>query len=230
MTNNYIIIFIIVILTLLLKFILVGRVNTLKAFRKNERLDKLLEKFPDNITICKQVLEILENSNVTIEIKENINNLLYTVYNNTIIIPSGYNLYTRLQTIAHECIHSTQSKKILWFHFIFTNLYLLYFVIISVLTFANLITQEMLHISILLILGIVHYSIRSYLETDAIIKSKYVSEQYMKKYKILEDTKKDELLLEYDKISNKGVLLINYNILFSELIKVFIYVIISSFK
>ena len=65
-----------------------------------------------------------------------------------------------------------KSKKMLWFNFIYTNIYGIYFIIITILTLLKIITSPIIYLSILTIIGFVHYAIRSMLETDAMIKSK----------------------------------------------------------
>ena len=97
-------------------------------------LDKLLDLVPDLIEKTTKMLDKKLNKtktvqeNVIVKVSdENKEASLYIVATNTILIANIKNTFTRIQTIAHECIHSIQDKHLLWFNFIFSNIYLLYF-------------------------------------------------------------------------------------------------------
>ena len=62
------------------------------------------------------------------------------------------NSFTRIQTIAHECLHSIQGKNLLIFNFIFSNIYLLYFIVISVLAAFNILPNNWLFLGLLSVL------------------------------------------------------------------------------
>ena len=119
-------------------FIILGimfdvNIKKIKQIGEDKELDTLTQKYPGNIEICKWYLRKLKNENVKIEEDEKSNATLYLVTSNKIFIANLKNSYTRIQTIAHECLHSIQNKKLLWFNFIFSNIYLLYFAIIFLL-------------------------------------------------------------------------------------------------
>ena len=95
-----------------------------------------------------KILEKLNNTQVNVKEDENSKTSLYVVIGNTITIANIKDSFTRVQTIAHECIHSIQNKKMLWFNFIYTNLYILYFLLVSLLTIFKIITNPMLYLCV----------------------------------------------------------------------------------
>ena len=141
---------------------------------------------------------------------------------NKIIIANLQGNFTRIQTIAHECLHSVQDKKILIFNNVFSNIYLLYFIIISVLAIIKVLPNKMMFLAIFIILGLVYYVVRSYLEDDAMIKAKYLAKEYMEEEKIIEKSKIEEIVNEYDKINDIGIRCVNYNLFLGILCKIII--------
>lgn len=103
------------------------------ALEEEKKFNKITDKYPSNIEICKYILKKLNNSTVEIEEDKNAKTSLYIAITNKIIIADVKQSYTRIQTIAHECLHSIQKRKILLFNFIFSNIYILYFGIILIL-------------------------------------------------------------------------------------------------
>ena len=129
-------IIILVVLTLIyifLKIVFCVKIKKLKQFEKDEYLDKVVSKYPENTQICEEILKKVNNNTVKIEEDPNSNTTLYLVMSNKIFIANLNKSYTRIQTIAHECLHSIQDKKILWSNFLFSNIYLIYFIIIAIL-------------------------------------------------------------------------------------------------
>ena len=124
---------IILIIVIILKFIFEYKLKNLKELGKDEELDKLADKYPENIDMCKSYLKMLNNDSVEIEENKDSQTSLYIAVTNKISIANVRNTYTRIQTIAHECLHSVQDRKLLMFNFWFSNVYLLYFLIISIL-------------------------------------------------------------------------------------------------
>ena len=80
-------------------------------------LDEISKKYPSNIEICKKYLKKLNNQTVKIEEDKDSKSSLYIAISNKIIIANISKSYTRIQTIAHECLHSVQDRKILIFNF-----------------------------------------------------------------------------------------------------------------
>ena len=81
-----------------------------------------LKKLPNDIKICTEILEELDNKEVEVVENKEYNASLYTVYNNRITIGNIKNKIYTVQTIAHECIHSSQDKKKAIFNFIISNI------------------------------------------------------------------------------------------------------------
>ena len=217
-------IFIVVLAVLFLVLEISGK--RIKDVIENKRLNELTDKFPENVDICKSILKDLNNEDVKIEEDKETKTSLYLVMSNKIIIANNRDSFTRIQTIAHECIHSIQSKKMLMFNYIYSNMYLLYFAVISILTVFKVVNNLMLQVEILTILGLIYYFIRSMLEFDAMIKAKYVAKDYMEKCNCCTNEEIQEIVEGYDKLNNIGIKGANLELLFNIIIKVIIYCVI----
>lgn len=222
-----IIMIIILVILIGLKIILQIDLVTLKRIAKNENLDKLTNAFPSNLEICKKICSMIGNKDVKIEEDKESKTSLYLVMSNKISIANLKDSFTRIQTVAHECIHSMQDKSILWANFIFSNIYIIYFAIAIILTICGVFKDTMLQIAILSLMGFVYYFIRNYLETDAMIKARYLAREYMKYEKILKPNEMQEILENYDVINKIGVKAMNYKLICSALIKVLIYAVVA---
>lgn len=194
--------------------------------RCSKELEDLSNKFPKDEKICKDILKELNNENVNIKIEPEYTSCLYTVFNNTITIGRFKQNYMKLQTIAHECIHSTQSNRILWANFIVSNIFLIYYLVILILDIFNKLPYPNIHIIILIFLSLIQYILRSNLENDAMLKAKYVAKEYIEKYKILEEHEEEKLLIEYEEINKMGIPFINFNLIFNNFFKIIIFSII----
>lgn len=206
-------IIILVVLTLIyifLKIVFCVKIKKLKQFEKDEYLDKVVSKYPENTQICEEILKKVNNNTVKIEEDPNANTTLYLVMSNKIFIANLNKSYTRIQTIAHECLHSIQDKKILWSNFIFSNIYLIYFVIIAVLGVLKILPYKMLFLVIFLVLGLVYYSIRTYLENDAMIKARFLAKEYMEEKGISSKDEIESLVKKYDELNDIGIKFINF--------------------
>lgn len=201
-------------------------IKKVKELGENKELNALANNFPENIEITGKILEKLQNKEVTIKEDNQSKTSLYMVANNTILVGNIRDNFTRVQTIAHECAHSVQNKKMLWFNFIFTNVYLVYFLIISIFTIINLIENPMPYLSILILLGVIQYFIRSLLETEAMIKAKYIAKEYLEENQVCSKEQIEKLVLQYEKMNQIGIHFVNYQILVNNLIKVIIFAII----
>lgn len=217
-----IIIIILVVVYFLVKSIFSINMKKLKKMGNDEELDKIAEKYPENIQICKEYLKILNNENVQIEEDKKSNATLYIIFSNKIVISDLKRSYTRIQTIAHECLHSIQDKKILWGNFIFSNIYLLYFILIIVLDLFGLIKQRMLFITIFILLGLIYYVIRTYLENDAMIKARYLAKEYIEEKNISTKEEQCKLIKKYDELNNIGIKIVNFKLFSSIIIKTII--------
>ena len=182
---EFIVLLIIMILIyIVLRFMFDVNINELKQIGEDKELDELTQKYPENIEMCKWYLKKLNNKNVKIEEDQNSSATLYLVTSNKIFIANLKNSYTRIQTIAHECLHSVQNRKILMFNFIFSNIYILYYITICVLAIFKILPNKLVFLSIYLLLSLVYYMVRIYLENDAMINAKYLAKEYMEEIKI----------------------------------------------
>ena len=211
------------VLLIILGIIFELNVKKIKEIGENKELDNLTKALPDNIEICNKILDKLGNKNVKVKEDKESKTSLYVVINNTITIANIKDSFTRIQTIAHECIHSTQSKKMIWFNFIFTNIYILYFLIIVILALLKVNVDEMLLLAILILMGSVQYCIRSMLETDAMIKARFVAKEYLEEEQICSKEQINIIVNEYDKLNNMGIKLVNFDIIARNIVKVIIY-------
>ncbi len=225
---NFLIITIIcVIFIIILKYIFSYNIKKIKALQKNEELDEISKKYPNNIEICKKYLDMLNNKNVKIEENKESDSSFYIAISNKISIGNISKSYSRIQTIAHECLHSIQDRKILIFNFIFSNIYLLYYFIILGLNIFGVIYNQEIYLTILIVLGLIYYMVRMYLENDAMIKSRYLAKEYLEKEKISSNNEIEQLVKGFDEINDIGIKFVNYNFLLGILIQISIYSIIS---
>ena len=214
----FVIIIIFLVFLLVLKIglnIKIKDVKRLKQLSQDKDLNKITNVFPKNKEICEEILEKLNNKDVEIEeLGEDSKSQtsLYLVMQNKIIIANIKDNFARIQTIAHECIHSIQNKKILKFNFIFSNISNLYFLVISILALLNLFSEQVLYcllISLILIQSI-SFIVRSHLETDAMTRAEYVAGDYINEKKLLNKDDEEKIINTYKEINNIGIKLYNY--------------------
>ena len=206
-------IIILVVLTLIyifLKIVFSVKIKKLKQFEKDEYLDKVVSKYPENTQICEEILKKVNNNTVKIEEDPNANTTLYLVMSNKIFIANLNKSYTRIQTIAHECLHSIQDKKILWSNFIFSNIYLIYFFAVLIIAIFGKLPNQMACITTLAILGIVYLIVRMYLENDAMIKARFLAKEYMEEKGISSKDEIESLVKKYDELNDIGIKFINF--------------------
>jgi len=150
----------------------------------DDKLNQIARRYPKNIEICKDILKMLGNNNTKIEEDTTSEATLYIAIQDKISIGNTHESFTRIQTMAHECLHSVQDRKMLLFNFIFSNIYILYFFVICVLVIIKKLPNEIMFSNILLILSFIYYVIRIFLENDAMIKAEFVAKQYIEEKKI----------------------------------------------
>ena len=197
---------------------------------KNQELDNISKKYPSNIDMCKRYLEKLDNRNVKIEEDNNKKTSLYIAITNKIVIANINNSFTRIQTIAHECLHSIQDRKILIFNFIFSNIYLLYYLIICILALFDLLQYKTMFLIIFLIMGLAKYTVRTYLENDAMIKAKFLAKDYLEEEKISSKEEIEKIIKTFDKLNDLGIKYMHYQFLLEVMIKTLIFSIICLLK
>lgn len=184
-------------------------VNKLKQIAVDVTLDEIIAKYPNNTAVGRTILEKLGNSKVVIEEMEDTKSSIYMVAINKIIIGNLGDSYARIQVVAHECLHSIQSKKVLWFNFIFSNMYNVYFGIITILACCNKLVDEKIFFVILVVFASVQILVKNYLETDAMIKARYVSKDYLKDVGVATEDEVQKVIDKYDIINDIGIKLVN---------------------
>lgn len=231
---EYIIILAVLILMLIVGYFIFNiQMKEMKKAGHNKKLDELTYKFPENKEICKTILEKLNNTKVTIKESndKDVKSSLYIAISDTIFIANIKDTYTRIQTIAHECLHSVQSKKLLIFNFIYSNIYLLYFILSIILTILGIFKDIKLQIIILSLLSFFYYVIRSFLETDAMTKAPYLAKEYMLDYieknPICTKEEVEEIVEEYNRINHLGIPAYNYILMVNCIVKIMIYMVVA---
>lgn len=221
---------ILVILAILFRFNM-KNLKLIKKIGESTELNEITNKLPENEQICKEILTKLHNENVKVKVgNENSQASLYIVATNSILIANIKNTFTRVQTIAHECIHSVQDKRLLWFNFVFSNIYLLYFGIITVLALLNKLSEVNVFAIILLMMSITLYFVRSYLETDAMLRARFLAKEYMEQNKDLICEEDIRTVVEnYDRLNKIGVKFYNLKLMFDYLSKVIIFCLVAFF-
>lgn len=227
---EYLVIIIFLLITLfILKIIFGYNKKKIKQLAENKELDEIAEKYPENIEICKEYLKMLNNENVEIEEDKQAVNSLYIVISNKILIANVRKSYTRIQTIAHECLHSIQDRKILMFNFIYSNLYILYFIVILILAILKLLPYKMMFLAILIVAGFIYYFVRSYLENDAMIKARFLAKEYMEKKKISTEEEIDAMVNAFDRLNDIGIKSTNYLVFLNIIIEILVFCVIAMF-
>ncbi len=204
-------------------------ITTIKQIGESKELNELTNDLPENEDVCREILKMLNNENVTIKASsEGSQASLYIVANNAILISNTKKSFTRIQTVAHECVHSVQDKALLWFNFIFSNIYLIYFIAITALTLFRVIKTPGIFAIIFVMMSVVMYVVRSLLETDAMIKARYLAKDYLdSRSAVVSSENINKIVQNYDEMNKFGVKFYNYTLLLSYFSKVAIYCIIS---
>lgn len=159
-------------------------VKELEKIALDAELNEIARKYPENTEICKSILKKLRNETTKIEEDITSDATLYIAIQDKISIGNTHDSFTRIQTMAHECLHSVQDKKMLIFNFVYSNIYIVYFVVICILAIINKLSNEIMFSNILLILSFIYYVIRIFLENDAMIKAEYVAKEYIEEQNI----------------------------------------------
>ena len=203
--------------------------KNLRKIVEDEELAKSVKKFPSNTEICKQTLENLNKEDVKVEEDDSSKTSVYMVFKNKIVIGKA-NVITRIQTVIHECIHSTQDKRLLKFNVIFANINNLYLLIISVLSLFNRISYNTATIClwILALMQIILYAVRSFLETDAMTRAEFITQDYIEKTNYISKEEKEKIIQIYKDVNKVGIKSYNYVLLMKALIRLLIYAIVMN--
>lgn len=228
----------IIILSILITMLLltIGLNIGIKDFKKlrgiveDVKLTETIKKFPCNTEICKQTLKKLNKEDVKVEEDNSSKTSVYLVFKNKIVMGKA-NVITRIQTVIHECIHSTQDKRLLKFNVIFSNINNLYLLIISILSLFNKISYNTATIClwVLALMQLTSYTVRSFLETDAMTRAEFMAQDYIEKTDYVTKEEKDKIIQTYKDVNKVGIKSYNYVLLMKALIRLLIYAIIMNF-
>ena len=198
----------------------------LRGIVEDEKLTETIKNFPSNTEICKQTLKKLNKKDVKVEEDNSSKTSVYLVFKNKVI--GKANVITRIQTVIHECIHSTQDKRLLKFNVIFANINNLYLLIISILSLFNRISYNTATIClwVLALMQLTLYAVRSFLETDAMTRAEFMAQDYIEKTDYVTKEEKDKIIQTYKDVNKVGIKSYNYVLLMKALIKLLIYAII----
>ena len=224
---EYIVIIIVsIVLLITLKFAWNIKIKDLKKLKEvgyDQDLNKIAEKLPENKEICKAILKKLNNEGVNIKESEDNKSSLYLILTNSILIANIKDTFTRVQTISHECLHSVQNKRTLWFNFIFSNIYFIYFFVICLLTILKVNFFPMILCIILIMLSIIYYAIRSSLEMDAMTKAKPLAKEYMEEEGSLSKQEQRTIIENCEVINQIAIPMTNFQLIFNCIVKIILY-------
>ena len=198
-------------------------VKEIKKIALDDELNEITKKYPKNIEICKSILKNLGNKTTQIEEDISSESTLYIAMQDKISIGNTHDSFTRIQTMAHECLHSIQDRKMLLFNFIYSNIYFIYFFVICMLVVAKKLPNQMMFSNIFLILSFIYYVIRIFLENDAMIKAEYVAKKYMKEQEISSEEEINKVFNGFKKINDECIKGTNCILFVKIMIKVVIF-------
>ena len=220
-----VVIIVCIIFLLILKFawkIRIKDILKIKEIGYSKELNEITNKLPDDREICKDILKRLNNDKVNIKEDGATKTSLYIAISDTILIANIKETFTRVQTIAHECLHSVQNRRTLLFNFVFSNIYIIYFLAICILSIFKVIQNGIIYLFILTILSFIYYAIRSYIEIDAMTKASPLVKEYIEESNVLSQEELNKILESYDKINEIGIKTYAYKLIINCTIKIVI--------
>ena len=198
-------------------------IKKLNTIATDKELNKISEKYPENIQICKEILKKIENKKTQIEENIESDSTLYIALQDKIYLGNMHGSFTRLQTIAHECLHSIQDRKVLIFNFVFSNIYILYFIVTSILIIIKKLPNELVFSNILLIISMLYYAIRMFLENDAMTKSEYLAKEYLNEKQISNKKEIEKLKKGFQELNKGGIIATNSSLFIKIMLKVAVF-------
>lgn len=222
-----IVVAILMVTIVLLKYIFKIDTKKVEQLKEDKELEKIINKFPENVQIAKEMLQMIGNEKVKIEQANSSETSLYIAITDKISIADMKNNYARILTIAHECMHSVQDRRLLLFNFIFSNINIIYLVAVIILTATRVIENTLLHIFILTLFAFIKFAVRGLLEIDAMTKSKYLAKEYMERKNIINKEQITNIIKKYEEINKIAVPFTIVQILTSSILGILVYSIIS---
>lgn len=105
--ESLIVVLVCIIFIYLIKYLFGIKIDDVKKIKElgyDKELTEITNKLPDNKIICDEILKKLDNEEVKVKETESKMASLYIVATNTILISNIKDTFTRVQTIAHECL------------------------------------------------------------------------------------------------------------------------------
>lgn len=154
----------------------------------NNDIRKIMDELPSNEEITKEILEKLNNKTTKLKCEEEIKGSYYVFLNDTIYLSNNRASkdYARLTLIAHECIHSIQSKLGQVVNFLLSNLEMILFIIVAILKILKKTIPFLENLYWVIVTASI--LIRMALEMHASIRSISLTKEYMSKKIKQEDT------------------------------------------
>ena len=205
----------------------------LKNFKKlgdSKELEEITNKFGDNIQVANEILDMLYKEGRAKPKVEQTNSTkasLYIALTHKILIADIKNSYSRIQTIAHECIHSCQDRRLLISNFIISNINIICFFVAILLMVFKVLEPNFLILYIFSITIFIEIIIKLFLEMDAMIKAKYLAKEYIEIKNTITEKEQNKLIEGYDKINKIGIPFVVDNLLTTNILKIMLYIIIT---
>lgn len=147
---------------------------------EKEKLQEITNQLPENKICAEEILEQNGNNTTKIILDGGLKNSYYLYINDTIYLSNrerNKRKYTRICLIAHECVHSLQSKILQRINFILSNIELISFAIVFILSILNIGKNYTTSIyAAIVVLSIIP---RLILEIDAVLKSIPFAKKYL---------------------------------------------------
>ena len=162
-------------------------VKAIKRLSEDPYFNDLAKDLPGNIEVCQEMLAVLDNKKTRVRESKTagVGASFYLHMEDVILLSSkeeNKSNFTRFLFLAHECIHSIQSKGQLWVSFILSNITLWYFGAISAVKILHLMTSgEVYYLTSLVFLCLVTLFARVTVEADASYRSIGLAAGYLEK-------------------------------------------------
>ena len=125
-----------------------------------------------------------------------------------------------------------QNKVMLKFNFVISNINMIYFLIISILTLLGKISEPMQKIllTVLLALQFIFFVVRNSLEIDAMTRAENLSKEYISQENILSKENEERLMNKYKELNKIGIKTYTFMLTIKMIIKPLLYCVIALFK
>ncbi|MBR4110079.1 MAG: hypothetical protein IKK43_00065 [Clostridia bacterium] len=166
-------------------FLIIVNFNEMKKIKEeacDEKYDNKIATLPDNKQVCSELQKMI-NKECEIQLDDNTRSSAYIFFLDKIILSNNEmskKSFSRILFIAHECIHSIQSRKMHIANFTLKNILNIFTFVLFIVLFLNKISVELLLTYFLV--AFISFCINMILETDAIYRSLILARKYLSKY------------------------------------------------